>query len=73
MRVKDTDFIKVWQTGKSLKRVAEMLGMTTRAASARAGYYRGKGIPLKKFKRGPLGSEWQELRDLAKSLAPVGE
>ena len=56
------EFVKIWQSSKTLFEVSERMGLSKKIASARAGYYRSKGVPLKHFKK-PIA--WDALADLA--------
>lgn len=63
--VSPAKFVKVWQNAASAYEVARKLGyITTATATARAGYYRGRGIPLKFM---PVGSgiDVESLKALA--------
>ena len=59
------EFIKVWQTSKTLDEVAERTGIEKNAAAAKASGYRKKRVPLKRFKE-PL--DWERLAELAKEI-----
>ena len=62
-------FVRAWQTSNSPREVAEKLGMTPSSVSARATFYRvAKVVPLKLFRRGKKGTDWQALAQLAKEL-----
>ena len=76
------DFVKAWQTSDNLHEVAEKLtvianevgipakevDMQLTRLSARANYYRSKGVPLKKFKKFRSTVEWDTLKKLASEL-----
>jgi transposase len=49
VEVSPETFVSVWQQGKSAAEVAKKLGLKLAAATQRAGYYRRKGVPLKRF------------------------
>jgi transposase len=62
-------FVVAWQTSATIAEVAVRVGMPEAIASARAGDYRKKGIPLKRMPRGRKGRlDVQGLKALAESL-----
>jgi hypothetical protein len=67
------EFIQAWQTSSSVKEVATKLRMTVKAASARAIFYRKKGVALKKMHRGRKGINWSELAEFARSFEKKGD
>lgn len=68
-RVSSEEFVRIWQNAKSLSEVADLCGMTKRAASVRATYYRARQIDLKEFD-GSL--DVGALSAIAKRHAPKG-
>jgi hypothetical protein len=43
------EFVKAWQSGKSLEEVGEKLGIKPSTAASRACEYRKRGVQLKRF------------------------
>ena len=65
-------FVLAWQTEPNLASVCARTGMTPRCASNRAGWYRKRGVPLRRFPRacrgGPgfkLRLDWERLKAVA--------
>lgn len=48
-RLKAEAFIRAWQKAESLADVADAAGVSLHGASARAGFYRKKGIQMRRF------------------------
>lgn len=69
-RVDSETFVRVWQTSKCTKEVAERVGCSVGSAAAKAARFRKMGVELKAFPRGRgLGRpDWESLKKLAKSL-----
>lgn len=65
------EFVRVWQTSKSVIEVAEKTGIDIRGARQRATLYRKKGVPLQRFSGGrhPV-PDWEALKALAEELGP---
>lgn len=66
-RLTPAEFIQAWQTSETLAEVAEKTGLPKNNCYSRAGYYRTKGVPLKKItakKKNP----WSDLIELAASI-----
>lgn len=67
------DFIHAWQTSDSLDEVSlKLRGMPLSRIKARAAMYRGRGVPLKNYRRGARYN-WNDLSDFAESLLEEGE
>ena len=66
-------FVKIWQTAKSLGDVSQELGINNRNATGRAAHYRKHGVLLKKFKglRGRPSTDWAALSQYAAKLAKL--
>lgn len=68
------EFIRVWQNAASPAAVAKATKSSKAAAIQRAVSYRKKGVPLKRFPRGPgVGRaplDWRGLARIAKSATP---
>jgi len=65
------DFVRAWQSSKSLAEVAEKTGMRTESVRARGFRFRKKGVPLKSLSTaGRPATDWEALKKLAKELAP---
>lgn len=65
-------FVRAWNTSSSAVEVAQKLDMAPHSASARASWYRKKGVDLKRFLRGAKPAarlDVAALNKLAKSLA----
>ena len=54
IRVAADEFVKTWQSSKTVGDVSKKLGITNPVLCARAVRYRKSGIPLKKFTRGAV-------------------
>ena len=61
------EFVKLWQTAQSLDEVAAKMKRTVIDATARASYFRQRGVPLKKF-TGKRKSDYSKLAALAEQL-----
>ena len=44
------DFVEAWQTSDTRQEVADKTGLSVASASARAGWFRKQGVPLKSFR-----------------------
>lgn len=62
------EFITIWQKADSPEEVMEKTGLSYNRVTAKAVYYRRRGIPLKKFRSGPKGLDIDYLADLARRL-----
>jgi hypothetical protein len=65
------EFVRIWQTARTVAEVCEKFELTELAAKARARNLRALGVDLKKFPRGSskpalLEGEIQQLRELAR-------
>jgi hypothetical protein len=65
--------VTIWQTSATLAEAARRAGMPVAIASARAGEYRKKGIPLKSMPRGRKRLDVAGLKALAEILKPNNE
>tara|TARA_R110002020_G_scaffold15808_3_gene56435 strand:+ start:3340 stop:3585 length:246 start_codon:yes stop_codon:yes gene_type:complete len=67
------EFVRVWQTCRTVGEVADKLNLTKRACYQRAVAYRKKGVPLKKYPKGRYSAhhdiDYPALASLAKSLS----
>jgi len=66
-------FIEAWQSGTTIKEIAQRLGLTVNAAKQRATKMRKRGVKLKHFEangaNGWAAYNWPKLRELAESLS----
>lgn len=62
------EFIEAWQAAGSIEELQKTLDykLSYKALSARASYYRNRGVPLKRM--GHTAYDWQDLINFAKSL-----
>ena len=68
------EFVRAWQTAKSLAEVAERTGLKLETARARGRRFRKRGIPLKSFAgQGRPATDWESLKRLAEELGPGKE
>ena len=65
-------FVRIWQASATLAEAAAALHVEPHKATARANYYRKKGVPLKNMKPKQYGrrNDWTALAALALELAP---
>jgi len=65
-------FVHIWQTSVTLAEAAATLHVEPHKATARANYYRKKGVPLKNMRPEQYGrrNDWTALAKLALELAP---
>jgi len=67
------EFVRVWQTCRTVDEVAKKLNLTKRACYQRAVAYRKKGVALKKYPVGRHGAhhdiDYASLASLARSLS----
>lgn len=69
--VSPEEFVRAWQTSKSVIEVGEKTGIDLRAARQRASMYRKQGVPLQRFPGGRgVKPNWPALTALAEELAP---
>lgn len=61
------DFVRAWQTAKSVEDVAAILGCTVNAASQRARQYRRQGVKLRRMPAKPP-IEVNRLNELIENL-----
>jgi hypothetical protein len=70
------EFIKAWQTSKTLREACSRLRMKRAVAKVRAYRYRERGVPLKQHEVDPpveCYPDWDELAKYAASLVAPGE
>jgi hypothetical protein len=67
-KISAEDFVTAWQTSHSLEEVAEKTGLLKGTASARAAYYRKRGVGLKLYRRGGPPIDIKALASLANQL-----
>jgi hypothetical protein len=70
------EFIRAWQTSRTLREACKKLRMKRAVARLRAMRYRRRGVPLKEheLEQGvELLPDWEELAEYAASLVPAGE
>lgn len=65
------DFVRAWQESSNTREVADRLGITTRAAAARAGKYRRRGVALKKMRPSTTRLDVAALNALARATCPA--
>ncbi|KKW46545.1 MAG: hypothetical protein UY96_C0003G0048 [Parcubacteria group bacterium GW2011_GWB1_56_8] len=63
-------FIKTWQEGDSIMEIAKDLGVKETYVKNRAGMFRQKGVPLKKF-RSRVALDIEGLAALAAKYGPT--
>jgi hypothetical protein len=67
--VSPEEFVRAWQTSRTLDDVSKATGLSKKACSVRAAYYRNKkDVPLRRFQRGGSDISWEWLRSLAREL-----
>ncbi len=74
VRVPPKEFVRVWQTSKTVAEVAQRLRAKKGTCRVRAFRYRKMGVPLKVYP--PVEVElpdWDELADYAAELLPPDE
>lgn len=69
-RVLPEEFVKIWQTSKSRKEVANRCHELGRDVGSRAQNLRKRGVPLKRFNTHFFHFDYPKLTALAKKYAP---
>ena len=64
------EFVRIWQSSETTAEVAEKTGLKKSGVSNRASRFKTKGIPLKDMRNDSRGLDVQNLKALAKKLAP---
>lgn len=64
--VSDEEFIRIWQTSRSVREVETKTGLSRQAVNIRSHSMRKHGVPLKKMER--VGKDWSRLIELAKQF-----
>ena len=67
-RISAKEFIRIWQTSKTLDDVCDHFGLSKSSASTRATNFRTKGVMLKSFNSSRKGTDWKAMADYANSL-----
>jgi hypothetical protein len=70
------EFIRAWQTSRTLREACTKLRMRRAVAKVRAYRYRQRGVPLKVHDLDPVVEcypDWEELSKFAASLVAPGE
>ncbi len=65
------EFVRLWQTSESLQACADAAGLSMQQCRCRAGSYRKKGVPLRRWRTGSCGHkkiDWNALIQLALTL-----
>ena len=72
--VSPEEFVKLYQTAKTVTELAKRLGVGHPAVVMRAAMYRKKGVPLRKFPRNTKGRnqsiDYKALAAVARKYAP---
>lgn len=68
--VSSKEFILAWNTSNSTREASEKIGRSKEYVSGRAGYFRSKGIPLKKYSR---QLDWDSLKKIAEDSLQKGK
>jgi len=65
MQTKYLEFVKAWQAGENVQKIATGLGIKPSTAQNRARMLRKAGVPLKKFNEGLKGIDLDALKAAA--------
>lgn len=74
VRISNVEFIKRWQSAKTVNEVADFFKGNVAKMRVKASFLRAKGVALKKFAcQHGVKVDYAALANLAKSLAPVAK